>query len=86
MKRRDPLLPLSREDVWYRLKMRVKAKVDCSLILYIHISVIYQKNEGKECRMSGIVSSSLGMMSATWRGNVDGNVGGSRTDDEWLRD
>ncbi|KAF8225923.1 hypothetical protein L208DRAFT_401747 [Tricholoma matsutake] len=28
--------------------------------------------------MSGIVSSSWGMMSATWRGNVDGNVGSSR--------
>ena len=45
-----------------------------------------KKTEGKECRMSGIVSLLSGMMSMMGCGNVDGNVGGSRSDDKWQHD
>ena len=41
---------------------------------YTYISVIYQKSEDRWSRMSGTPCSSLGMMSAMWCGNIDGNV------------
>jgi hypothetical protein len=64
-----------------------QGEIDYLITFYIHMQVLStKKTEGKECRMSGIASSLSGMMSAMGCGNVDGNVGGSRTDDKWQHD
>ena len=63
---------LLKENAYYRSEYRCKCRKWLFVnAIYTYSSVIY---EGKWSRMSRTVCASSGMMSATWRGNIDGTL------------